>query len=65
MLVSCNCDFDIQRSRLDFCTDYNFAPNGALKDIIDEQLYHNSASPKLEKCSFRSSIMVKLFVFRN
>jgi unsaturated chondroitin disaccharide hydrolase len=53
------------RSRLDFYTDYNFAPNGALKDIIHEQFYHNSASPKLDKCSFRSNIMVELFVYRN
>jgi len=39
---------NIKRSRLDFCIDYNFAPNGAPKNIIYEQFYHNNASPKLK-----------------
>ncbi len=37
-----------KRSRLDFCIVYNFTPNGALKDLIYEQFYHNNASPKLK-----------------
>jgi len=47
----------MQRNRLDFYTDYNFAPKGALKDIIHEQFYLPIVIGKKVKTTSDNSVL--------